>query len=226
MKSLKKLFALILIGCLSISLLAGCLNGPKEYIPSDEKYFQFVELEDGNYAVALKAGVDIPEGETLKLPVEYNGKAVTMVAENGFKGSDIESVQIPKNIKVIGKTAFYGCEKLSSIYFYKGVSEIQAGAFYGCSSLEELILPQSLKVIGDSAFTSTAIISLTLPTGIESVGSFAFAYCSRLNRVYIPYTLSSLAENAFTGSNEDGVEFTISASSDYYKLVNGKPVKK
>ena len=226
MKSLKKLFALILIGCLSVSLLTGCLNGPKEYVPSDEKYFEFVALEDGTYAVALKAGAVIPEGETLKLPVEYNEKAVTMVAENGFKGSNVKSVQIPKNIKVIGKTAFYGCEQLSSIYFYKGVSEIQTGAFYGCSAIEELDLPESLKVIGDSAFTSTSIISLTLPRGIESVGDSAFAYCLRLNKVYIPHTLSSLAENAFKGSNEEKIEFEISASNDYYKLVNGKPVKK
>ena len=226
MKALKKLFALVLIGCLALSVLSGCLDGPKEYVPSDEKYFEFIELEDGTYAIALKADAVIPEGEVLKLPGEYNEKAVTMVAANGFKGSEIKSVQIPKNIKVIGETAFYGCEQLSSIYFYKGVSEIKAGAFYGCSAIEELILPESLKIIGDSAFTSTSIVSLTLPTGIETIGNFAFAYCARLNRVYIPYTLSSLAENAFANSNEDKIEFTISASSDYYKLVDGKPVKK
>jgi hypothetical protein len=225
MKSLKKLFALILIGCLSISLLTGCLNGPKKYVPSDEKYFEFIELDDGTYAVSLKADAVIPEGEPLKLPVEYNEEAVTAVADNGFKESSVKSVQIPKNIKVIGETAFYGCEQLSSVYF-GGVREIQSGAFYGCSAIEKLDLPRSLRVIGDSAFTSTSIIGLVLPDGVETVGNFAFAYCARLDSVSISYTVSSLAENAFKGSNEEKIEFEISASNDYYKLVDGKPAKK
>ena len=225
MKALKKLFALILIGCLALSALSGCLKGPKDYLPSDENLFDFVQLNDGTYSVALKAGAEIPENEALKLPNAYNGKAVTQVAENGFKESAVKEVQIPASIKVIGKTAFYGCVSLSSVYFYNGVSEIQAGAFYGCSSIKELTLPSSLKVIGESAFAATSIIILELPAGLERVGSFAFAYCERLAQVSISHTVRSLAENAFVGSNEDKIEFTISASSNYYKLENGKPVK-
>ena len=226
MKSFKKLFALILIGCLSISLLSGCLDGPKEYVPSSEKLFDFVELADGTYSVALKADAELPENEPLKLPNEYNGKAVTMVAENGFNSSAVKSVQIPKSIKVIGKTAFYGCEQLSSVFFYNGVTEIQEGAFYGCVAIEEIKLPESVKTIGNSAFTATAISNLTLPIGVESVGDFAFAYCLKLTKVYISHTVEHISENSFVGSNEDKIEFEISASSNYFMLVDGKPVKK
>ena len=225
MKVLKKLVTLILVGCLALLTFSGCLDGPKEYVPSDEKLFEFIQLDDGTYAVALKADAVIPEDEALKLPNVYNGKAVTMVAENGFMGTAVKSIQIPASIKVIGKTAFYGCLSLSSIYFYSGVSEIQAGAFYGCSAIEELILPTSLRVIGESAFTATSIVDLQLPRGLEKIGGFAFAYCERLATVYIPHSVSDIAENAFVESNEEKIEFTISESSNYYKVENGKIVK-
>ena len=202
MKALKKLFALILIGCLALSALSGCLKGPKDYLPSDENLFDFVQLDDGTYSVALKAGAEIPENEALKLPNAYNGKAVTQVAENGFKESAVKEVQIPASIKVIGKTAFYGCVSLSSVYFYNGVSEIQAGAFYGCSSIEELTLPSSLKVIGESAFAATSIISLQLPAGLETVGSFAFAYCESATSITLPNTLNKIGSHSFVKCNK------------------------
>ena len=85
-----------------------------------------------------------------------------------------------------------------------------------------VINPKSIKTIGASAFTATAIVKLELPIGLESVGEFAFAYCLKLTNVEVSYTVSSIAENAFIGSNEDKIEFVVSAASDYYMLVDGK----
>ena len=221
MKRLKKLITLALTLCVLTVAFSGCIQ-PKTYTPSDENLFEFVLLDNGSYSVAVKAGATLPE--TVYLPKTYNEKAVTVVAAGAFIGSGVKNVCIPSNIKTVGENAFYGCESLESVYFYKGVEEIQAGAFYNCKGLKELNLPSSLKVIGNSAFCNISISRLKLTEKVESVGEFAFAYCGDLISVYISHSVSSLASNAFVGINEKA-EFEISASNAYYKLdENGLPV--
>lgn len=222
MKTLKKLLVLLIAGCLMVLSFSGCIS-PKAYEPSDESLFEFVALEDGTYSVAAKEGSKFPE--IVNLPKEYNEKAVTAVAENGFKGCEIVEVRIPSTIKVVGKNAFYG-STLTSVYFYKGVVEIQDGAFYSCKGITELNLPASLKVIGASAFFGVSIRNLKLTEKVETVGAYAFAYCENLSKVYISHSVSSLAETAFNGCSSN-IAFEISASNTHYKLnESGFPVSK
>lgn len=223
MKTLKKLIAVLTLCCLFSFAFSGCIE-TKPYTPSDESLFEFTLLEDGTYAISAKVDADLPE--IVNLPKEYSDKAVTAVLENAFKGTAVKEVRIPATIKVVGKNAFYGCESLTSVYFYKGVEEIQAGAFYGCKGIKELNLPSSLKIVGDSAFSGISITRLKLTEKVTTVGNYAFAYCENLIEVYISHSVSSLASTAFDGANE-AIEFEISASNAYYKLdANGMPVAK
>ncbi len=50
------------------------------------------------------------------------------------------------------------------------VVEIAANAFITNSNLREVILPSTLKVIGDDAFAFTNISDLTIPTSVEKIG--------------------------------------------------------
>jgi hypothetical protein len=56
----------------------------------------------------------------------------------------------------------------------EGVTTIGAWAFNGASQLTKVILPSTLTTIGEAAFRSTGITSITLGANITTLGNFAF----------------------------------------------------
>lgn len=68
---------------------------------------------------------------------------VRVIGEQVFQGSDIRSVDI------------------------QGVVEIRARAFMDCESLEKVKLPDTLRKIGDFAFSSTRIDTIELPYAVQ-----------------------------------------------------------
>lgn len=98
---------------------------------------------------------------------------------SGFNGTKITNVIFPSTLEEIGggSDESYGCN-----FFGDGF-----GAFFDCTSLMcEISFPNSLKRIGDQAFSSTPGKStpikgnLVLPEGLEEIGEYAFRYCSGL----------------------------------------------
>lgn len=81
-----------------------------------------------------------------------------------------------------------------------GVTEIYAGAFADCTSLFKLSLPDSLKTIGDNAFSGCTALSepLVFKNGLLSIGSGAFSGCNGLDIVKIPSTVESVGTGAFS----------------------------
>lgn len=57
-----------------------------------------------------------------------------------------------EGVKVIGDSAFWGCESLTSINIPNGVTTIGEGAFSGCKSLTSINIPNSVTTIGEGAF--------------------------------------------------------------------------
>lgn len=92
------------------------------------------------------------------------------------------SLCIPKNVK-IDEDAFNTIGPMK-ITFEEGRTEIQKRAFYGCSTYVngknegiEIILPSTIKSIGEHSFTSylTGNISLKLNEGLEEIGDYALS---------------------------------------------------
>ncbi|WP_195916141.1 leucine-rich repeat domain-containing protein, partial [Streptococcus salivarius] len=78
------------------------------------------------------------------------------------------------------------------------VTEIGSEAF-SYSSLNEVVLPSTLRKIGDGAFRGTQLTRLTLPEGVTEIGYEAFSYSS-LNEVVLPSTLTKIGSYAFRGT--------------------------
>ena len=57
------------------------------------------------------------------------------------------------------------------------------GAFGGCSALENIILPSSLEVIGQAAFSGCAMTWIEIPENVRKIGSFPFENCDNLRNV-------------------------------------------
>lgn len=222
MKTLKRIVACIAVA-LFVCLPIGCDMAAKVYEPTPEEYFRY-ENAEGGWLVSAKDINNLPE--TLNLPESYCDIPVVGVRKDGFKGSSIKALRLPANIKTVGESAFANCTALEDVYFYRGATQIGNAAFYGCTKLSKIELSKDLVSIGDSAFSSCVMFEkINLPEKLENLGSYAFSSCTNLTYVYLPHKLSSIGEGAFDNC-DDSLQFELSASNVYYKLVDGKPVKK
>jgi len=64
----------------------------------------------------------------------------------------------------------------------------------GCKNT---IIPASVTSIGDDAFASSGLTSITIPDGVTSIGSAAFYDCSGLSSIKIPDGVTSIDYDAF-----------------------------
>jgi len=122
--------------------------------------------------------------------------AITDVAFYGW--SDLQVVEIPDSVKVIGIKAFRNCTSLSSIHLPGSIVSIGYGAFYGCINLSRINLPTSIVCIGAYAFGHcTSITSIVIPPSITIIEPFTFKWCSSMSKVVIPSSVRHVRINAF-----------------------------
>ena len=147
-------------------------------------------------------------------------------------GTQIEEIQIPKSLKS-GSSALYGANELKKVEFEEGtetiitricqvdffenkleeiiipdgVTEIGDSAFAGCKNVKEIKLPETLETIGYCAFEScTGLESIKIPSKVKTIEQEAFGYCVSLKMIILPESVESIGTDAFYECNE---EFTI-----------------
>ena len=81
--------------------------------------------------------------------------------------------------------AFEYCDELTSIVIPNSVKSIGDYTFYSCDSLATVTLSNNLLYIGEYAFDSCeSLTSITLPKSLISIGNDAFDACDSLTAVY------------------------------------------
>lgn len=111
-----------------------------------------------------------------------------------YKNEKIKELYIPGNVKTIGEGAFCGLSYLAKLIFSEGLEYIKErgfgfGDFSGIGythrvKLDSLKFPNSLKEIGDYAFTCTSCLNFRLPDKIK-VGTMGF-YCLNVDSLFVP----------------------------------------
>ena len=152
-----------------------------------------------------------PQGTSLSIPDELNGKPVTAVMQQESRylsGADkIGTVRLPAGLKVIGERAFYRFSNIRELSVPDGLEEIGDGAFYNAARVDHIRLPASLKRLGREAFSYCRRLgSVSLPDGLEEIPSRTFEGCTRLSQVYFPRTLKIIGERAFAKADLTSVK--------------------
>lgn len=88
----------------------------------------------------LKAGAFVNNSNIKKVFIK---DGLTTIEELCFSSSDIESIQLPNTLTVIGNGAFNNCKKLKSIFIPDSVQSLGANAFKGCDDIKIYITPSS-----------------------------------------------------------------------------------
>ena len=179
-----------------------CVEKPKE----EEVWSTEVTEEDLKNAVEDEFGVKYSRDwkRLLRVPNSLRGEysireGVKVIGDSAFWGCEsLTSINIPNSVATIGEGAFYVCNSLTSINIPNSVTTIGKNAFLGCRSLTSINIPNSVTTIGDSAFDGCeSLTSINIPNGVTTIENGAFLGCNSLTSINIPNSVTTIGMYAF-----------------------------
>ena len=128
---------------------------------------------------------------------------VTEISTEAFENAQLTKLWIPASVRVIGDDAFVS-QDLKEITFQ-----------------DDKAHPSQLATIGDRAFQSTSLATMTLPGSVVTIGDNAFAGMSRLTSVRLGAKVAAgQLVAAFPGANAL-ISIEIDANNGNYASVDG-----
>lgn len=132
-----------------------------------------------------------------------------------FKCDSLRTVRLPKDLDRLGSDyiewknncPFQNCAYLESIEIPAGVRQLPNYSFSKCSRLREVILHEGLEYIGNGAFDSESLRTVTLPSTLVQADA-AFGGCENL------YEVISLATTPPIFKERDLFGYELTESSD------------
>ena len=126
---------------------------------------------------------------------------------NGFEEEEMIIPNIIDGNIIIGiaRGAFHGLQSVKKIRISEGIEVIENVAFSNCSWLEEILLPNSLRVIGseleedeEGAFEDTGLTSIIIPDNVTYIGPHTFMLCHDLEEVILSNKMKVVTERMFS----------------------------
>ncbi|HEM5069683.1 TPA: leucine-rich repeat protein [Streptococcus suis] len=124
---------------------------------------------------------------------------IRQIVANLFRGSHIESIDLPATVEEIGSSAF-AYSALKEIGLQNGLKHIGASAFSE-SPLERITLPDSVTEIGDSAFYRTNLESIHIPDSVTAIGYSAFENSYKLKQATLSASMTYVPASMFSGTS-------------------------
>lgn len=111
----------------------------------------------------------------LNIPSEIDGHTVTAIGDGALRESatKISGITLPPTIKEIGNRAI-DCRYLKYLKLNDGLEVIKDYAINCGDLLETLVIPESVKYIGNEAISGEALKNITMPGNVEYMGKRIF----------------------------------------------------
>ena len=124
----------------------------------------------------------------------------------------IENIDFGESLRYIGAYAFAECRQLQAIILPDTVEVIEENAFTNCESVAELYLSSSLKYIGNQAFYYLYYLEeLTIPENVSYIGDNAFGLTHSLVKLnFNAKALVSFGNNVFYNTSSSGAKKDVS----------------
>jgi hypothetical protein len=122
------------------------------------------------------------------IPDTLYGLKVTIIGKSAFQNKGLNSVVIPDTVTSI--------EDGTTVYSFGRAT----GAFSNNDQLTKVVLGNSLRTIGNSAFASNQIVEIIIPNSVINIGEDAFR-ATKLTKITFGTGLQAISRSAFM-SNE------------------------
>jgi len=192
----RKRFSIIsLISYAAITLVFFSLNSYyiARYDGYDDTYY-YVDIDGESIKID---GLFIGSKESYVIPNEIDGKKVSIISKNTFRGNrSLKSVDLRFSGARLDEAAFKGCVNLNKVLLGPNTQFIPNAAFWGCSSLADIDLSY-VSGIGESAFYRCKALKYADISNATSLGYAAFKNCSALEYVNFSEELSVIPRECF-----------------------------
>ena len=133
--------------------------------------------------------IEIPEG-------------VTTIGESAFNHNQLSNIKLPNSITKMGYAAFNDNQLADNKAFIygrnnDGTENKQFIVSYGGAKRNDIIIPDTVTVIGDLAFASNQLASVNISKGVIEIRASAFAG-NKLTNITIPDTVRNIYASAFS----------------------------
>lgn len=136
------------------------------------------------------------EGCTSLSNVTFNDSYTTL-GDHVFKNCPLAAVTFPNSLKSIAEYAFENTKLNTVDLSNTQITSLPNGCFFKCENLSDVKLPKDLTDIGNNAFISSAIASITFPPSLQKIGDYAFQK-AKLENVVIPTNCNTIERRAFS----------------------------
>lgn len=154
--------------------------------------------------------------------IVYNDSSKSVI--HGCSSATIGDIIISDTVKSIEASAFYGCDKITSVTLSNSVTNIGSFAFYCCTALKNVMFGNQLISIGNHAFFACdSITEITIPNNVKSIGLNTFNLCTGLINITISDGVTEIGNNAFGYVNNISYTSNMKATGSPWgaKCVNG-----
>ncbi len=163
-------------------------------------------VEDGTVVLEAYTG----NAQDVVIPSEVGGKPVTTIGYMCFYGVDsIKTIAIPASVTTIEDAAFADCANLTTLTVDAASHSFSSedGVLYDKAKMNLMtyptakggafVVPATVTVIGDGAFSASTVETVTLPANLKVIGMAAFDLCKSLKTITIPAKVTSVGLYAF-----------------------------
>ena len=204
------------------------------FIDNDNIIIREWELSAG-FRIYVDDGDFVKSGEVIGIeweyPMQYYGpsrkeytiqESVKTLADGALQRSSLQKLIIPKNVECIGSDQFQFCEISEIIvspeneyYEFRDNSLIAKKSkklLHWFDKGKDIVIPQGVEIIGESAFDFYGFKSLVIPEGVKCIETHAFWCSIQGYTIYLPSSLCYVATDAFydlNGQRDSYCEYNI-----------------
>ena len=199
---------------IGLSAANGCTGLVSLSLPStiteieDNAFYGCNALEQIYFNAAQCA--DFPEDNDIfaPLPDYIIGPDETADSLRVTVGKDV--LRLPAN--------FLNDTLVKEVIFEEGgcLMEIGNNAFEGLHVVGRIVLPQTLKTIGNRAFSRADFSEIVLPEGLEVIGEMAFMGCYNLRELIIPESVGYIGADVFLANQAILIRLEAAEVSKYW----------
>lgn len=162
-----------------------------EFAFADCRSLNHIEFNDSIHLISNFAFINNTALKSIHIPMG-------IIGESAFMGcTSLNKVVLSDKIESIGQAAFFGCTALRYINIPSTICKIEAMTFIDCINMEDIILPNNLIIIGESAFEGTGLKEVVIPSSVLEIKNNAFANCRNLKTVILQSDKVKFDDNAF-----------------------------